>query len=79
MYMTQVRAIVPLAAHGRSRAHVATFGAGYRPLVHRYAPAQVLYTPMTCCNVKMYNIIYVFFLKDIKNTKNENEKNILFI
>ncbi|CAH0730719.1 unnamed protein product, partial [Brenthis ino] len=40
-YEEEVRAIVPLCAHGRCRgAHVATLGAGYRPLLQRYAPAQ---------------------------------------
>ncbi|XP_052745709.1 leucine-rich repeat serine/threonine-protein kinase 1 isoform X2 [Bicyclus anynana] len=40
-YEEEVRAIVPLLPHGAARdALLATFGAGYRPLVQRYAPAQ---------------------------------------
>ncbi|XP_069363530.1 leucine-rich repeat serine/threonine-protein kinase 1 isoform X1 [Maniola hyperantus] len=40
-YEEEVRAIVPLVPHGSTRgALLATFGAGYRPLVQRYAPAQ---------------------------------------
>ncbi|CAH2211697.1 jg469 [Pararge aegeria aegeria] len=39
--MQNVRAIIPLLPHGSVRgALLATFGAGYRPLVQRYAPAQ---------------------------------------
>ncbi|XP_045540793.1 leucine-rich repeat serine/threonine-protein kinase 1 [Papilio machaon] len=40
-YEEEVRAMIPLPAHDpESGAMLATLGGGYRPLLHRYAPAQ---------------------------------------